>query len=188
MRAPRLMIAVAVTIGVGRQSAAQPNVPSSVGYTSPRFVPLDVWQRMLERPEDAPEAMVVEIDQDAAWAALETTFKELEVPVTFSDKAAGEMGMVRAKLYKRMGKNPISRYLRCGEGTAGPNAEMYVVYVSVLGIVRPAGVGKHLLYGMITGHAVDLPNGRNDVVPCTSSGQFEMLVVKGLNKRLGLKN
>jgi hypothetical protein len=151
---------------------------------SSRFVPLDVWQRMLERPENAPEALVVGLDQDAAWAALEATFKELEVPIAFSDKAAGEMGMVRAKLYKRMGKHPISRYLRCGEGTAGPNADMYVVYVSVLGFVRPTPNGQRMLYAMIAGQAVDLPNGRNEMMDCTSSGQFETLVIKALTKRL----
>lgn len=186
MRVAGLVIAIAATLGMGSRGAAQnpPRAPSSIGHMPSRFVPLDVLQRMQERPENAPEALVVELDQDAAWAALEATFKDLEVPVSFSDKGAGEMGMVRAKLYKRMGKQPISRYLRCGEGTAGPNADMYVVYVSVLGFVRPTASGQRMIYGMIAGQAVDLPNGRNEIMDCTSSGQFETLVIKALTKRL----
>jgi hypothetical protein len=183
-----VLVAAVLTAGIVTPGWAQQTNPTSIsssfGSSAPRFVPLDVWQRMLERPEDAPEAMIVEGTADVVWGALEGVFKELDVPTGFSDKSAGELGVVRAKLYKRMGKRSLSQYLRCGEGTAGPNADMYVVYVSVLGFVKPAGAGKQAAYGMITGHAQDLPNGRNDIVPCTSSGSFETLVVKALAKRL----
>ncbi len=190
MRVQGMVIAIAMTAVIGSQGVAQQSAPSaasSIGHMASRFVPVGVWQRMLERPEDAPEALVVGVDQDVAWAALEGTFKDLGIPVKFSEKTAGEIGMVHEKLYKRMGKYPLSRFLRCGEGTAGPNAEMYVVYVSVLGFVRPTADGQRLLYALITGDAVDLPNGRNEVMQCTSSGQFEMLVVKALAKRLLIK-
>jgi hypothetical protein len=185
MKRRLLTLGFSLTVLAGGTAAAQPpaGVRNVVG-SAPRFVPNDIWQRMMERPENAPDGLVVQTDLATAWAALVETFKEFDIPVTFSDKAAGEIGMVRAKLYKRMGKHPISRFLRCGEGTAGPNADMYVVFTSVLGYVRPVDAGNVMLYGLIAGQAVDLPNGRNDVVDCTSSGQFETLIVRSLTKRL----
>lgn len=182
-----LMATLAATNLASQQNPT--GISNSGGWVS-RFVPQGVFQRMLERPERAPDALLVKVDREAAWAAMEATLKELGVPleqpapVSFADKVAGEMGVNHAKLYKRIGKSPLSEYLRCGEGTAGPNADMYVVYLTVIGFVRPAADGELALQTMITGDAVDLPNGRNEVLPCNSSGQFEMKAQRGLAKRL----
>jgi hypothetical protein len=115
---------------------------------------------------------------------VEAAFREFDLPITVSDSAAGEVGTVRAKLYKRMGKKAISDFLRCGDGATGPNADMYVVYVSALSVVRPSGTGDQTIGVMLTGQAVDLPNGRSDVVDCTSSGIFETLFTKRVAKQL----
>jgi len=167
--------------------AQQPSAPPSGQYggLSSRFIPTDIWTRMLERPEDAPSSFTVTASRDSAWVALQDAFKQLDVPLDFSDKVAGEMGTVRAKLYRRLGKAPVSDFLRCGEGISGPNADSYVVYLSVVGFVRPAQDGGTTVVALITGQAVDLPNGRNDVVPCTTTGKLEDKVAKSVIKRLG---
>lgn len=173
--------------------AQNPTSIANAGGWSSRFVPVSVLQRMLDRPERAPDALLISVEAEAAWHAMEATFKELGVPtdqgapVSFADRGAGELGVNNAKLYKRMGKAALSEYLRCGEGSAGPNADMYVVYVTVVGFVRPTKDGEIALQTMITGDAVDLPNGRNELLPCTSSGQFELKASKALTKRLILK-
>jgi hypothetical protein len=178
-----LLIGLAMAPGSVAWGQAPPNVANAGGWVS-RFVPAEIFQRMLERPERAPDALFLKVDTNAAWAAMETTLKELDVPAGFSDRSAGEMGAVKAKHYKRMGKASLSEYLRCGEGTAGPNADMYVVYVSVVGFVRTMPDGETGLQTMIAGQAVDLPNGRNEVIECTSSGQFESKAAKLLAKKL----
>jgi hypothetical protein len=178
-----LLIGLAMAPGSVAWGQAPPNVANAGGWVS-RFVPAEIFQRMLERPERAPDALFLKVDANAAWAAMETTLKELDVPAGFSDRSAGEMGAVKAKHYKRMGKASLSEYLRCGEGTAGPNADMYVVYVSVVGFVRTMPDGETGLQTMIAGQAVDLPNGRNEVIECTSSGQFESKAAKLLAKKL----
>ena len=58
-------------------------------------------------------------------------FKAFDIPVSYSDQTAGELGTVKAKVMRRLGKEPLSNYLRCGEGLTGPNADSYVVYLSV---------------------------------------------------------
>lgn len=154
------------------------------GGSAPRFIPTAIWQRLLERPENAPDALTLPVSKAAAWAAVEAAFKEFDLPVTVTDSAAGEIATVGAKMYKRIGKKPISDFLRCGDGAAGPNADMYVVYVSALGVVKPNGKTDQTIGIRLTGQAVDLPNGRSDVVDCTSSGVFETLFTKRVAKQL----
>lgn len=185
MRTSTALLLVGLSMAPG--SVAWGQDPTSIGNAGgwvSRFVPADIFQRMLERPERAPDAILLKVDATAAWTAMEATLKELDVPAGFADRSAGEMGTVKAKLYKRMGKASLSEYLRCGEGTTGPNADMYVVYVSVVGFVRTMPSGETGLQTMIAGQAVDLPNGRNEIIGCTSSGQFELKAAKLLAKKL----
>ncbi len=170
------------------QSSSAPTTSGVFGGTASHFIPRDIWNRMLERPEDAGDGgFLVEAPIDAVWTALSEVLKEFDVPISFSDRAAGEMGTIKAKMYKRLGRAAVSEFLRCGEGTSGPNADMYVVYVSVAAFVKPGTGNQTAAMAMIGGEAVDLPNGRNDVVPCTSSGRFELKVATAVRKRLGLK-
>ena len=174
-------------VAVG-QSTSAPATSGVAGGFNSRFIPVEIWTRMLERPENAADGgFVVDASPDSVWVALTDVLKRFEVPFTYNDRAAGEMGIVKAKLYKRIGKSALSDFLRCGEGTSGPNADMYVVYVSIAAFVK-AGTGNQTSgAAFIGGEAVDLPNGRNDVVPCTSSGQFETKIANAVRKRLGLK-
>lgn len=169
-----------------RPAYAQPAASGVFGGFAPRFVPLEVWTRMLTRPESAPGAFVVAAPADSVWVALGEVLKRFDVPVGYADRAAGETGVIKVKLYRRMGKEPLSNYLRCGEGLTGPNADTYVMYLSAVGMIKAGADGKTTVLTLISGDAIDVPNGRNDVVPCTSSGQFEAKVAKAVRKRLGV--
>ncbi|MCC7132196.1 MAG: hypothetical protein SFV24_04265 [Gemmatimonadales bacterium] len=166
--------------------AQAPAASGVYGGFAPRFVPLDVWTRMLSRPETAPGAFSVAAPADSVWAALGEVLKRFDVPLAYADRAAGEMGVVRTKLYRRMGKEPLSNFLRCGEGLTGPNADTYMVYLSAVGMIKAGSDGTTTVLTLISGDAVDVPNGRNEVVPCTTSGQFEEKVAKAVRKRLGV--
>jgi hypothetical protein len=140
---------------------------------------------MLERPEDAPSSVTLAAPRDTVWAAVEAVFKQLAVPITFSDPKAGELGTVNSKQYRRLGKQVLSSFLRCGEGMTGPNAETYVVFISVIGFLRPAPDSATMLVTLVTGHAIDLPNGRNEMVHCTTTGRLEDRIAKAVAKRVG---
>ena len=188
MTGRRLLLPIFLLVAI--PAAAQTN-PAGVaagvfGGSAPRFIPTSLWQRMLERPEDAPDPLTLTVPRDSAWNAVESVLKGFDLPITFSDPASGQMGSVKSKLYKRMGKQAISEFLRCGEGTAGANADMYVVYVTAVAIVTDGGNGNQTIGVLLTGQAVDLPNGRSDPVDCTSSGRFENRFTKELVKRLGV--
>jgi len=174
-----------VTPGVAVAQASSQAVSGVAGAFNSRFIPTDLFTRMLERPEGSRDAgFKIEAPVDSVWVAMTDVMKQLDVPVSYADRAAGEMGTVKAKTYKRLGKYALSDLLRCGEGASGPNADMYVVYVSVAAFVKAGAGGETSVVAFIGGDAVDLPNGRNDVVPCSSSGQFEGRFAAALKKRM----
>jgi len=93
---------------------------------------------------------------------------------------------VQTKTMRRLGKEALSVYLRCGEGLTGPNADSYVVYLSVAGFVKPAADNQLTVAVLVTAHAIDLPNGRNEVMYCHTTGRLEDRVGKAVQKRLGI--
>lgn len=187
IRAGGAAAALILAIGLaGQGAAAQTPPPASAtagGYTS-RFIPVDVLSRMLERPESVDEAILLTADRAAAWAALKAALTELGVPIGFDDPAAGEIGHQRARLFRRLGKQPLSSYLRCGSGSTGPNADSYAVYLTFVAFLRPAGEGTVAVAPFLTAHAVDVAGGRNDPVACTSSGRLERRLGELLRRQL----
>ena len=182
---------VGLVVGVsGALGAQNPTaLPSgSTGAINSRFIPPDILTRMMERPSELPSSVLVTAARDDAWIALTEVFKAFDIPVSYSDETAGELGTVKAKVMRRLGKEPLSNYLRCGEGLTGPNADSYVVYLSVAGFVKPAANGQVTVATLVTAHAIDLPNGRNDVMYCTTAGRLEDKIAKAVQKRLGAKS
>ena len=165
-----------------------PSVPTSTGAFSSRFIPPEILSRMMERPNELPASVLVAAPRDSAWVALSAAFKKLDIPLSYTDSVAGQLGVVKAKFMRRLGKEPLSTYLRCGEGLTGPNADSYVVYLSVAGFVKPAPDGQIAVATLVTAHAIDLPNGRNDVMYCTTTGQLEAKIAKAVQIRLVLKS
>lgn len=183
------LVGLLVLVSGGLRAQNPTAVPSgSTGAINSRFIPPDILTRMMERPSELPLSVVVTSTRDAAWVALTEAFKAFDIPLSYDDQAAGELGTVKAKVMRRLGKEPLSNYLRCGEGLTGPNADSYVVYLSVAGFVKPAANGQITVATLVTAHAIDLPNGRNDVMYCTTSGRLEDKIAKAVQKRLGAKS
>ncbi len=181
---------VALWIGaVGGLAGQTPvAVPSgSTGGFNSRFIPPEILSRMMERPSELPASVTVVAPRDSAWKALSEVLKGFDIAVSYSDPAAGEIGTIKSKIMRRLGKEPLSSYLRCGEGLTGPNADSYVVYLSLAGFVKPAADGQTTIATLLTAQAIDLPNGRNDVMDCTTTGRLESKIGKAVQIRLALQ-
>jgi hypothetical protein len=184
----RLALAVFVFAVAGSLNAQSPtSIRSAGGFTS-RFIPFEILSRMMERPEGAADSVSFAAPMDSAWAGLKRVLDKLEVPIGFEDVASRQMGHAGAKIYRRLGKQPLSMYLRCGEGIAGPNADTYMVYFTHISVLGPAGIDRVALYSLVGGQAVDVAGGRNDPVSCTSTGRLEQEIAKQLGTQLFLKD
>jgi hypothetical protein len=163
---------------------AQPTSVSSPGSSMSRFIPIDILNRMRERPEGVDEAIVLNASLPAVWRALKETLTSLSVPIRFEDPANGEIGHAQAKLFRRLGKQPLSFLLRCGSGVTGPNADTYMVLLSFVAFVKPAAGGKVAVAPLLTGQAQDPAASRSDWVNCSSTGRLENRIAQELRRRL----
>lgn len=186
MTATRITLALLTSalVATGAVQAQNPQPASGAGGLASRFIPLDLLMRMQERPDDVEGAVTVPGPLDTAWTALEATLDELAVPVAFKDRKAGEIGTQQAKLFRRMGKERLSSYLRCGSGITGPNADSYAIYFSIVVFVREAEGNEVAIRPYLTAAAVDVAGGRNDPIQCTTTGKLEQRIGNGVKLKV----
>jgi hypothetical protein len=118
---------------------------------------------------------------DSVWKVLEPMFKDLGLKLTVQDKASGQLGNPRFRAIRRLGKAPVSRYFSCGQGLTGPNADSWHVYIGFGVVFAPAAADKTQFELQMQAEAIDIPDGRNERVPCSTTGLLEYALVNRLN-------
>ncbi len=177
-----LLVLIAAASNLWAQDPSR--IPSSSGGWVSRFVSADVLLRMRERLTQI-EPTDVAAPVDSVWTALKPALEGLGVKVAFEDPASRQMGSPQIKVFRRLGKAPLSSYLRCGDGITGPNADTYAVYLSLVSFVEPGSTsGTARLYTLVSAQAEDVANGRNDLMPCTSAGTLERKIAGAVEKEL----
>jgi hypothetical protein len=122
---------------------------------------------------------------DAVLAALPGLLTELGLTVKDKNVDPAELLIVlkRHRLVRKLGKHQISKFLSCGDGMTGPNADSYYVYVTMnLRLVPKAAKQTHL--DMFFGaEAINVPGGQSDRIACATTGAFEIQLVAELQSR-----
>lgn len=114
---------------------------------------------------------------DSAWRTLRRLVEEAGIRVTVEEPANGLLGARRFRAVRRLGRSPISTFLSCGENMTGPNADTYHVFLTFLATVRPAVGGGTAFQLEFHGDAVDVPGGRPERLPCSTTGRLEQRLV-----------
>src|SRR5690606_40865365 len=65
-------------------------------------------------------------------------YESLGIPITRVDATSHIIGNEGLKVRRRLGDAPLTRYLDCGSGQGGPNADTYEVHLAVLTEAREA--------------------------------------------------
>jgi hypothetical protein len=122
---------------------------------------------------------------DRIWKVLPAVYGVLEVPIEKFDAESNTIGHSSLKLYRRLGKIPLTRYLDCGATQIGPNADSYEVLLTVLTrLTRPRADTSNTAV-VTTVEAMARPiQFRGDYVRCTSKGALEARVVEVLKVQL----
>ncbi len=118
---------------------------------------------------------------DSVWKVLGPIFKDLGLKLTVQDQSSGQLGNPRFRAVRRLGKAPVSRYFSCGQGLTGANADTWHVYIGFGMAVAPSGAGKTQFELQMQAEAIDIPDGRNERVPCSTTGLLEYALVNRLN-------
>ena len=137
------------------------------------------WGTFLFERDRGSTSGAVAAGPDTVFSAMRTILKDLGLKLE-EDPARHEFGASRQRVVRRMGKEPISTYLSCGEGLTGPNADTWHIYYNMAVEIDPAAANKSRLGLMFHAEAVDVPNGRNDRVACATTGRLELEIIKRL--------
>lgn len=119
------------------------------------------------------------------YAAIPEVFKDLGLQPKELDPTEKILGVKRHRLVRKLGKQQISRYLSCGDGLLGPNADSYYVYVTMNIQVVQANAGTSKLVMYFGAEAVNVPGGQSDRIPCATTGVFEHQAVTRLQAMFG---
>lgn len=117
--------------------------------------------------------------------ALKPVFEELGIPVSLNEPSTGRFGNPDFSKTRKLGTEPISSYMNCGETIMGPAADHYKVYMSLVSMVRPDGHGETNLETAFTAQARNMEGTTSDRVACGTTGRLEDLIKQRLLARLG---
>jgi len=122
---------------------------------------------------------------DRVWKVLPGVFATLEIPIEQFNSEAGTLGHSGLKLYRRLGKIPLTRYIDCGTTQIGPNADSYEVLLTVLTKVQRSRADSSNTTVATTVEAVARPiQFRGDYMRCSSKGALEARLAEVLNVQL----
>jgi hypothetical protein len=122
---------------------------------------------------------------DRVWKVLPSVYATLEIPIERYDSEANEIGNSALKLYRRLGKIPLTRYIDCGTTQIGPNADSYEVTLTVLTKLQKPKSDTSTTTVATTVEAMARPiQFRGDFVRCSSKGALEARLMEVLKVHL----
>ena len=123
----------------------------------------------------------------ATFAAVSRVFtEELRIPVDSRDSLRGVVGVSSVARMRTFANARISRWLNCGSGITGLNADNWRVFVTAFAFVDRADSASTTLRLAIVGGARDVAGSSTEPVACGSNGTFESLVAERVKVNLGL--
>lgn len=122
---------------------------------------------------------------DRVWKVLPAVYATIEVPIERFDAEASTIGNSALKLYRRLGKIPLTRYLDCGTTQVGPNVDSYEVLLTVLTKLHRSRTdsGTTTVATTVEGMAKPMQF-RGEYVRCSSKGALEARVAEVLKVHL----
>jgi hypothetical protein len=127
---------------------------------------------------------VVQAAPGAVYGAAAAVLEKAGIDITYRDSLRGVVGNPAVEKRRRIAKSPLSRFLNCGNGFSGPNADSWGVTMAVLVSARASDGGTALRVGVAAG-ARDLSGPSKDPVTCGSTGALEELIATEIRNGLG---
>lgn len=129
-----------------------------------------------------PSVAELTVSADAAFQALPQVYQDLGIPMGTQDPAQRLFGNRKVQVSRRLGRQPLSRVVNCGNTAFGaPVADSYRVQLSIVSTVRPEGSGSRLETRVEASAAQ--PGVSGAPVACASTGWLEERIATGVRVR-----
>jgi len=121
---------------------------------------------------------------DSVYQAVLRAFADVGIPTGRTDGRAGIIGSERFERQRALGNVLLSKLFDCGEGPAGPNADLFRLEIAVVAWVAPAGNGTKLGMAAVASGR-DVSGVFRNPKECASTGALELKVLDRVSKLVG---
>lgn len=158
--------AVLLALAVAAPVAAQTPIVARLRVQLPAYrSPVIMDTLVMPAEHDAPYA--------AAWAAAERVFYELKISTDKRDSAQGVLAATRYTKSSNMAGQAMSRFMNCGMGMTGPNADHYRISMAVAVLLTPISPTRTRIGVGLAASGMNMQGASTDPVMCGSSGRLE---------------
>ena len=119
------------------------------------------------------------------WEALPAVLADLGLEINFREPDTRRIGACNQKARARLGKEPLSTYVDCGDNRGMPNADRYEVGLTVLVTVAPTTATTTMVYVFVLGVGLDGSGTASSRIWCFSRGALEERIRSALEQRSG---
>ncbi len=162
---------------VSQPVAAQGNGPVVRMAAFPLPVLLDTIQRA---------NVTIAAPKDRTLFAVNGVYEALKITPELIDPPRGQIGVLRAKVSRRLADQPMSNLFNCGRGLTGENADTWRLTIASVTYVEAKGADSSVVSTSVVGMAEDMSGGSTDPVICGSMGLLETRIAEMVLARLGL--
>jgi hypothetical protein len=110
---------------------------------------------------------------------------ELKIELKIRDSTAGVVGNMELVKLRSLGRTPLSRYVSCGQGMTGANADSYRVFLALVAFVDTVRDKGTRLGVSLAAAAQDLQGSSKQPVKCSSTGALESQIRKSVAAKFG---
>ena len=182
-RPPRLLLSAALGASIALAGACASTGTSPVegaNVTTQSTVRVDggatTYQTDLTHSDRAAESDLP-VSADRAFAIMPLVYEQIGLKINTAVSDSRTIG-VNAARTRRIGKEPLSRYLSCGMDATGTSlADSYAVSLTVLSRVTPSGTTGSVLSTQVIATATPMATSGN-AVTCQSTGALESLIAR----------
>jgi hypothetical protein len=119
---------------------------------------------------------------DVVWAAAKKFYATFEIPLTFEDRAAHELGNQNFYKSRAMGGHPMTAWANCGSTLTGESAATDRVYMTSVTEILPAGRSGSQVRTTFAATSQDIGQATSRRKPCVSTGRFEQAILDDIKK------
>ena len=187
----RALLVIAIALGgcASSQSAPGSQPPVEVGATTQRIVSAMDNTKILGGAVANQVAVGVTVGAPAndVWTALQAVYGELKVPEGTLESSSRTIGNQQFRVRRKFAGESMMKWMDCGSGSGGPNAETYDIQLSLTSYVTVISPTQSTLTTRVSGQGSDPAFGRGNSVVCNTQGELEKKIEQMVKAKLGLK-
>lgn len=121
----------------------------------------------------------------AVFFAARQVFFEMKIPTPLADSARGYLVNGRFIKLRSLAGEPLSKFLNCGAGMTGPNADNFRITMAIAALIDAKGPNSTRLRLTALAGAESTEGASKSAIACGSSGILEDRILKTIRAKLG---